>query len=36
MSSYVNNMKIGDKISVAMPYGRFNYLGRGICRIKEL
>ena len=34
MSSYVNNMKVGDKIQVAMPYGRFNYLGSNVVRIK--
>ena len=36
MSSYVNRMKVGDKIQVALPYGRFNYLGLNIVRIKEL
>lgn len=27
MSSYVNKMKVGEKIKVSLPYGRFNYLG---------
>lgn len=34
MSRYVFDMKLGDKITVSMPYGRFNYLGLGIVRIK--
>ena len=36
MSTYVDQMKIGDQITVSLPFGRFNYLGRNIVRIKEL
>ena len=35
MSSYVNNMKVGEKIQVSLPYGRFNYLGNGEVEIKD-
>jgi len=36
MSRYVFGMKLNEKIRVSMPYGRFNYLGLGIVRIREL
>ena len=34
MSRHVFAMKLNDKIRVSMPYGRFNYLGLGIVRIR--
>lgn len=33
MSQYVNNLKIGDKIKVTLPFGRFNYLGNSNVQI---
>ena len=36
MTRYVDNMKIGEKIKVSMPFGKFNYLGRNIVSIKDL
>ena len=36
MSQHVNSLKIGDEIKVTLPYGRFNYLGKSNCQIREL
>lgn len=36
MSQYVNSLKLGDKIKVTLPFGRFNYLGKSQVQIKEL
>jgi ferredoxin-NADP reductase len=36
MSQHVNSLKIGDKIKVTLPFGRFNYLGKSTVQIKQL
>jgi Na+-transporting NADH:ubiquinone oxidoreductase subunit NqrF len=35
MSQHVNSLKIGDKIKVTLPYGRFNYLGKSNVQIRD-
>mmetsp|Transcript_358 Transcript_358/g.344 ORF Transcript_358/g.344 Transcript_358/m.344 type:complete len:298 (-) Transcript_358:78-971(-) len=34
MSNYLNNLKEGQDIDVRGPFGKFNYLGDGLCKIQ--
>jgi len=36
MTQYIDSLKVGDKIKVTLPYGRFNYLGNSEIQIKQL
>ena len=36
MSQYLENMTIGHKINITLPYGRFNYEGKTNTKIKTL